>query len=229
MIFEIHGNTGGCVVQFPSRQSIMMGFRLKRPGEEKGMCGRYYVDDDTAREIEKLVHQVDRKLHGTGNGDIHPSENALVLTGRKTSLSAEVMKWGFPQYRGKGLLINARSETVLDKRMFRDSVLHRRCIIPAKHFYEWDRSKEKVSFFRENSPVIYMAGFYNRFQEEDRFIILTVPANVSVEPVHDRMPLILEEQEIQDWVYEERFLDYALHKQQPQLQKYQPYIQQSLF
>ncbi len=159
------------------------GGAIERPGEEKRMCGRYYVDDDTAREIEKLIHQVDRRLHETGNGDIHPSENAVVLTGKKPSLSAETMKWGFPQRQGKGLLINARSETVLDKRMFRDSVLHRRCIIPAKYFYEWNRSKEKVSFFRENSPVIYMAGFYDCFQDEDRFIILTASANASVEPV----------------------------------------------
>lgn len=192
------------------------------------MCGRYYIDDDTAREIEKLVRKVDQKINEMGR-DIHPSESAPVLTGRKASLSAEQMRWGFPQYQGKGLLINARSETVLERKMFRDSVLHRRCVIPAKHFYEWNPSKEKVTFLRENRSVIYMAGFYNCFQGEDRFMILTSPANASVEAVHDRMPLILEEQEILDWIYEERFLEFALHREQPQLQKYQPYEQQSLF
>ena len=193
------------------------------------MCGRYYVDDETAREIEKLVREVDSKMKNPVNKDIRPSENAAVLTGRKSCLSSEIMSWGFPQYQKKGLLINARSETVLEKRMFRESVLHRRCIIPAGHFYEWTPSGDKVTFFREDNPVIFMAGFYNRFQEKDHFIILTVPANGSVERVHDRMPLLLERNEITDWIFDVRFLDYALHKHQPLLQQYQPYVQQTLF
>ena len=192
------------------------------------MCGRYYIDDDTAREIEKLVHEVEQKIYGD-NRDIHPSESAPVLTGKKACLSVERMKWGFPQYHGKGLIINARSETVLQSRMFRDSVLHRRCMIPAKHFYEWNRSKEKVTFSGDSDQFLYMAGFYNCFQEEDRFVILTAPANESVISVHDRMPLILEEQEIQDWIYDDKFLEYALHKKLPRLKKYEQYVQQSLF
>lgn len=189
------------------------------------MCGRYYVDDETAREIEKLVGQVERRI----SGDVCPSNEAAVITGRKPVLSAEMMKWGFPQYRGNGLLINARSETVLEKRTFRESILHRRCVIPAKHFYEWNSSKEKVTFFREDRAAVFLAGFYNCFGEEDRFMILTSPANASVEAVHDRMPLILEEKEITDWIYENSFLEYALHKEMPQLKTYQPYSQQSLF
>lgn len=193
------------------------------------MCGRYYVDDDTAREIERLARNVDGRTGRQGSRDIHPSEAAAVLTGRRAALSAEVMHWGFPQYQRRGLLINARCETVLERKLFRDSVLHRRCIIPAKHFYEWDSEKTKVIFFREDRPAVYMAGFYNRFQEEDRFIILTTAANDSVEKVHDRMPLILEESELEEWIYDDRFLEAALHKRPPRLQQYQPYVQQSLF
>ncbi|MDY5986416.1 SOS response-associated peptidase [Sporofaciens sp. SGI.106] len=104
----------------------------------------------------------------------------------------EEMSWGFPQYQKKGLLINASAETALERKSFRDSVMHRRCIIPAKQFYEWDSDKNKVTFLRENQPVLFMAGFYDRFQDEDHFIILTTQANESVSPVHHRMPLILE-------------------------------------
>lgn len=193
------------------------------------MCGRYYVDEDTANEIEHIVRSVDSGTIRNLSGDIHPSESATVLTGRKPSLTAEFMNWGFPGYQKKGLTINARAETALEKRMFRESILHRRCVIPARHFYEWDREKNKVTFFREKSTVIFMAGFYNCFQGQDRFIILTTAANASVERVHDRMPLILEKQELEEWVYDEKFLDYALHKDSPMLQQYQPYVQQSLF
>ena len=176
------------------------------------MCGRYYVDDDTAREIEKLVREVDGKINLPVNRDIHPSENAVVLTGRKPAVAAEIMQWGFPQYQRKGLLINARSETVLEKRMFRDSVLHRRCIIPAKQFYEWNPSGEKVTFSGRDTSVIYMAGFYNHFQETDHFIILTTAANASVENVHDRMPLTLEPNELDPWLFDDEVAKELLQK-----------------
>lgn len=193
------------------------------------MCGRYYVDEETANEIEHIVRSVDSGIIRKLSGDIHPSESAAVLTGRKPSLTAELMNWGFPGYQNKGLLINARAETALEKRMFRESILHRRCVIPARHFYEWDQGKNQVTFFREESPVIFMAGFYNCFQGQDRFIILTTVANASVERIHDRMPLILEKQELEEWVYDEKFLDHAPHKGSPMLQQYQTYVQQSLF
>lgn len=193
------------------------------------MCGRYYVDDDTAREIEQVVREVDARLRRECTGDVCPSQPAAVITGRKARLTAEEMVWGFPRYQKKGLLINARAESVLERSMFRDSVLHRRCIIPAKHFYEWDEAESKVTFWQEEEPLLFMAGFYNRFRNEDRFIILTTEANASVSPVHDRMPLLLERRELEDWIYEDQFLDFALHKQQPQLKRWQEYEQQSLF
>ena len=193
------------------------------------MCGRYYVDDDTAREIEKMVREVDGKLKKERRGDICPSQSAAVITGKKPYLTAEERIWGFPQYQKNGLLINARAETALERKMFRESVLHRRCIIPARHFYEWDSDKNKVTFQSENQSILYMAGFYNRFREEDRFIILTAEANASVKPVHHRMPLLLERKEVEDWIYDDTFLEFALHKTQPKLRRMQEYEQISLF
>lgn len=193
------------------------------------MCGRYYVDDDTAKKIEKIVRRVDENLRMEKARDVYPSQSACVLTGKQPLLSAEEMIWGFQQYQRKGLLINARAETVKEKRTFRDSVLHRRCIIPAGRFYEWDTARNKVTFLREDSPVLYMAGVYQKFGNEHRFIILTTQANESVSKVHDRMPLILEEKELEDWVYDDKFLDFALQKIPVQLQHYQEYEQQSLY
>lgn len=193
------------------------------------MCGRYYVDDDTAKEIERLVAEADKNIKENGCRDIHPADRATVIIDNNLQLGAKQMQWGFPQYQKKGLIINARSETVLERKMFRDSVLHRRCIIPAKHYYEWDADKNKVMFFQENIPCLYMAGFYNYFQEENRFVILTTNANESVRKVHDRMPLILEKREIEDWIYDDRFLEYALNKTPEKLQKFQEYEQQRLF
>lgn len=193
------------------------------------MCGRYYVDDETAREIERIVTKVDERNRQNKTGDIHPSDAATVIIGNSSKLGTKQMLWGFPQCQRKGLIINARSESVLEKKMFRESVLHRRCIIPAKHYYEWDAQKNKVTFYQEGAASLYMAGFYNYFQEEDHFVILTTAANASVCNVHDRMPLLLEKEEIEDWIYEEKFLKYALNKIPMMLKRYQEYEQQSLF
>lgn len=193
------------------------------------MCGRYYVDDETVREMEKIIREVDARQRKERVGDVYPAQAASVLVGKKPFLAAQEMFWGFPRYGQKGLLINARAETAMERRTFRDSVLHRRCVIPAKYFYEWDADKNKVRFLRADEPILYMAGFYNHVQGENRFMILTTQANASVIQTHHRMPLILERSELEDWVYNDQFTEFALKKTPVLLQKYQEYEQQSLF
>ena len=208
------------------------------------MCGRFYVDEGTVREIEQIIQRVDLRIQKMRTGDIYPSQSAGILTchsqqknplsagpAAENSLALELneMRWGFPQYQKKGLLINARAETALERKTFRESVLHRRCVIPARHFYEWDSDKNKVTFFKEDRTVLFMAGFYNRFQDGERFIILTTQANASVSPVHNRMPLVLGNGELEDWVYEDKFTEYAHQKTPTELLREQEYEQQSLF
>ena len=81
------------------------------------MCGRYYVDDDTAREIEKVVREVDEKLRRERRGDIYPSQSATVITGRKPHLLAEEMSWGFPQYQKKRAADQCKSRNSSGKKV----------------------------------------------------------------------------------------------------------------
>ena len=216
------------------------------------MCGRYYVDDETAREIRRLVLKLDQRFQGrsdqnmtqeaaqkmdagslcepaAGSAAVFPSQKAMVIMGRERHLEAEQMIWGFPRFDGKGLLINARAETAVERRTFRESVLHRRCVIPAKGFWEWNKSKEKFSFERQDSQVMFMAGCYDCFKGQERFIILTTEANSSVKSVHDRMPLILEQNELEDWVTDDNAAEYFLHKTPVLLEREAEYEQMSLF
>ena len=80
------------------------------------MCGRYYVDDETAREIEKIVRELDKKLQIERAGDIRPSDAALVLSQRAPS-DSEADELGISGFQGKGLLINARAEGVLEENL----------------------------------------------------------------------------------------------------------------
>lgn len=194
------------------------------------MCGRYYVDDETVREVEKIVRSLDQKLQVSGKKDVYPSSMTAVLKPESTQIGLGQMKWGFPGFKGKELLINARAESVLEKRTFQDSIRHRRCVIPAKGFYEWNSKKEKFQFERvDQKQILFMAGCFQRFHEEERFVILTTQANVSVLPVHHRMPLILEKEEIENWILDDKSVEFILHKSPPELMRRTEYEQMQLF
>lgn len=196
------------------------------------MCGHYWIDSDTANEIEKTIRMVDEKLKMERRSkDIHPTEKAPVITYQQGSMFVADKKWGFPGFDSKNVIFNARSESVLEKKMFRESVLKRRLIIPASGFYEWNRKKEKVTFTSavEEQPILYMAGFYNRYGNEDRFVILTTGANDSMADVHERMPLLLQHQELEEWLRNDRRLEEFLHSEPHGLKREMEYEQQMLF
>ena len=195
------------------------------------MCGRFYVDEETVSAINRIIARVDTRLRQEGHykGDIYPSQKASVLRSAQFEIGEEVMTWGFPPLENKRLLINARAETIASRPTFKDSLRQRRCVIPCGHFYEWNAMKEKVSFNRTDSPVLYMAGIYNTLEGKDRFVIITTHANASMRPFHHRMPLILEEKEMQDWLFEEEATNFLLCKRPVNLVHAQDYEQQSLF
>lgn len=178
------------------------------------MCGRYYTNDETDQEIEKLVHQISEKLRNERNiGEIYPTNPSLVLAQDGKELMTSLQFFGFPSPKNKSVIINARSETVLEKKMFRNSILSRRCIIPTAWFYEWDHGKNKLRFFREDSNVLFIAGFYNQFSSQKHFVILTTKANSSIADVHSRMPLILEPEQLTDWIFKNEKLEDILKKE----------------
>lgn len=189
------------------------------------MCGRFYLDDEMSREIKKILAGMEEKrMHGYSipRGEIYPSAHIPVLLGADGRLEAELVSWGFPSPFGSGLIINARSETAEEKPMFREDVRSRRCLIPANGFYEWDRKKKqkiKYYFTNEDSSPIYMAGLYHMCEDGQHTAILTTHANASMEPVHDRMPVILKEAELEDWVLDEKAASLLLHREPPLLHR----------
>lgn len=201
------------------------------------MCGRYYVDDNTAKEIEKLARQADDKMEGNissnevkiGTKDICPTELAPILAASGSGLECRWQRWGFPGFRKNQVIFNARCESALEKPMFREAVLHRRAIIPAAGFYEWDRKKQKYTFCRESGDILFMAGCYRKYESGDKFVVFTTRANASMEPVHDRMPLILEQEEAVDWLLEDGVPEELLHKSSPLLERRTEFEQMSIF
>ncbi len=193
------------------RRLIMNGgYPLRqRPGYEwlPETASALYRENVQAFEPETVRRPEDLRPAEMGpvrkSGDIRPSETAPVLVPADGSPAVSAMRWGFISPKGRGLLINARSETALQKPSFSESVLRRRCVIPAAGFYEWDMRKRQYSFFLPDQPVIYMAGCFRRYEDGERFTILTTAANDSMSEIHDRMPLILPERDLGDWLFED--------------------------
>lgn len=192
------------------------------------MCGRYYIDSDVEKEIYRIAQEIDENMRMERTGDIYPSQEAPVLYGSGERLHGGEMKWGLTG-KDRKLLINARAETAMERPIFSDSVRQRRCVIPARHFYEWDREKQKVTFCRQQGETLFLAGFYREQEDGPHFIILTMAANASVCPVHERMPVILDEEEILPWIWEASRTCSFLNKSSPLLERRQDYEQMSLF
>jgi putative SOS response-associated peptidase YedK len=105
--------------------------------------------------------------------------------------------------------INARAEEVANKPAFREALRKRRCLIPADAFYEWAKrdAKTKQPFaigLRRGEPFAF-AGLWERWRPKDgepleTFTILTTDANEVLEPIHNRMPVILEPKNYNRWL-----------------------------
>ena len=197
------------------------------------MCGRYHFSAELLDEIRDLTEQKDWKLElGVLDRDIHPGDTAPVITAagdQGGSLRACRQKWGYPGPGGKGLVFNARSESVFEKRMFRNSVSQRRAAVPVSWFYEWNKNKEKFTFTKEGSRILFLAGFYGRYEDGDRFVILTTQANASMAPVHSRMRLVLEREQVREWILDSKKTKELLGQEPPRLARDCEYEQQTLF
>lgn len=170
------------------------------------MCGRYTIsiDEQEIRDIVKAITQQHPDAE-VKTGEIYPTNPAPVLLAGQDDIHPDVAVWGFPNFRSKGVIINARAETALDKKTFRESLLTRRCVIPSTGFFEWtkDTKKQKYLFRESGKSLLYMAGFYNDYGGERRYVILTTNANQSVRDIHNRMPVIVHRQEIAEWINNE--------------------------
>lgn len=184
------------------------------------MCGRYFINNETLQEVERLAQGYKEYFEIDKKKDIYPSNVAPVIIQEKNQLSQHLLYWGFPKHFEKGIVINARSEGIWEKKMFRLAMETKRVIIPASGFYEWDSKKNKYTFTRENQRTLYFAGCSIEEQNKSYFVIITTEANSSVKTIHSRMPLLLEQNQIEGWLNKRQEAEKIL-RQVPCLLNYQ--------
>lgn len=166
-----------------------------------------------------------------GKGDGSDTGNSAGTGAAMPNLAAVMAHWGYTGYGTGREIINARAETVREKPSFRADFAQRRCVIPARGFYEWNPKKEKF-YFSGSAPVLYLAGVYSNDPGKERVTILTTQANASMRPVHDRMPLLIPIEEIEKWMEEEDWAAHFLKESPPELKREKEdtgYEQLSLF
>ncbi len=178
------------------------------------MCGRYYLSEseETAPWIEKmmqssLIQQWQKTTGVKTSGEIRPTDVAPVIaTNRAGNPSVFPMKWGFA---GKSLLINARVETAGEKPTYRDAWKSHRCIIPASYYFEWEhlisadgkkKTGDKYTLQPVGSTATWLCGLYRFEHELPVFVILTREADESIRYIHDRMPVIMPKDLINEWI-----------------------------
>ena len=125
-----------------------------------------------------------------------------------------LLRWGLVPYWAKDAklaytTINARAEEVAAKPAFREALKKRRCLVPADAFYEWQRLDGKTKrphaiALRSGEPYAF-AGLWEHWHPREgavleTFTIITTDANEVMEPLHDRMPVILEPQNYTRWL-----------------------------
>jgi putative SOS response-associated peptidase YedK len=124
-----------------------------------------------------------------------------------------LMRWGLiPSWAkdisGSASMINARSETAATKPAFRDPMKSRRCLVPADGFYEWRRSgtaKQPFCFEVNDRELFAFAGLWDGWKDPDGHwikscSILTTTPNAVTSQVHDRMPVILSNDDYDLWL-----------------------------
>ncbi len=176
------------------------------------MCCRYWTDESP--EIRGIVGEMNRSpLMGkwrtppVTSGEVRPADVAPVIASSRTgSRSVYPMRWGFG---GKNLLINARVETAPVRPTFREAWAAHRCIIPASCYFEWEhpadpagkkKTGSKYRIYSKNSAVTWMCGLYRIEEGLPVFVVLTREPGEGIRFIHDRMPLILPERLVGEWI-----------------------------
>jgi putative SOS response-associated peptidase YedK len=116
----------------------------------------------------------------------------------------EVVRWGIDGR--KGGLFNIRSETALTRSYYHRLLLGQRVLVPASHFYEWRAvggRRWPIAVSRQDSRLLNLAGLLGEWEGQLATTILTTFPNADIVPLHNRMPVVLNDDDAATWVLEE--------------------------
>jgi len=190
------------------------------------MCGRYSVlTEDEIIEVRRIIRSVALgmmtdeledaviKAQSEQSGqseashtEVFPTDISPIITGDESELSFQYAKFGFEKWDGKGAIINARAETVMNKQTFREHIKNGRCVIPTSGYFEWkapeegQKKKTKHLIKDEQGNLLFMAGLWREGVDGNEFVVITKAPYGEITHIHDRMPVILRTDQLEAWL-----------------------------
>ncbi|RBI59129.1 SOS response-associated peptidase [halophilic archaeon] len=174
------------------------------------MCGRTALFIEQQDLEDRFGAKVVTDGGYTPRYNIAPGEPLEVITNEATD-EIDQYHWGLIPFwadePGEGI-INARSETASEKRVFADAWESRPCLVLSSGFYEWQKQnvgpKQPYRVYREDTSAFAMAGLWDVWEGDEEQIscvtILTTDPNEMMSPIHDRMPVVLPTDAEERWL-----------------------------
>ena len=179
------------------------------------MCGRKTLTKDVASIIEEMNIEEWKSKNYKPSYNIAPTNFSPVLV-KKGKRSAKMMQWGLkPSWsKNKQLssnIINARIETVLEKPSFSNLLHYRRCIVLSDGYYEWNKQNNQPYYITHiKDKILPLAGLWTKWENSDSgtifsYTIITRTSIKSINHLHNRMPVILNKNSMNKWIYCNQF------------------------
>ena len=175
------------------------------------MCGRFVITSppDALRQLFAYVEQP----NFPPRHNIAPTQPVPVVIIEQSARHFKLMRWGLvPSWvkdpRKFSLLINARSETVLERPAFKNAIRRRRCLVPADGYYEWQAGggrKRPFFVYRRDREPFALAALAETWigpngEEVDTVAIVTCPASRDLAVLHPRMPVVIAPADFERWL-----------------------------
>jgi len=179
------------------------------------MCGRFTLTFSERRMVAEMLgvdpYSIPEDYRPRYN--IAPTDPHFIVTSKYEQRNAIGARWGLVNSWAHDASraaadINAKAETIDTRAAFREAFAQRRCVVPADGSYEWVGAKtarQPIWFHRQDGGLILFAGLYESWypeknQSQVTFTIVTCAPNELIAPIHDRMPVVLDEPDADDWM-----------------------------
>lgn len=179
------------------------------------MCGRFTLTANLTEILNRFdIEEFFDEENFLPNYNVAPSQLVLAIINNRTINKMGYLRWGLIPPWAKDMtlgskMINARSETLLEKPSFRNPFRRKRCLIIADSFYEWKRidakTKTPMRIKLKSNDLFGMAGLWEQWKTPDgksvfTCTVITTTPNELMEGIHDRMPVILKPEDEKIWL-----------------------------
>jgi putative SOS response-associated peptidase YedK len=177
------------------------------------MCGRF-TQERPASELAEIFGAEPLVDDGGAHYNVAPTDEACVVVQREERRAVTAYRWGLIPHWATAAkvgsrMINARAETITSSPAYRDAFIRKRCLVPVDSFYEWKKEgtvRQPYRVVRRDGRPLALAGLWTGWRDPSTeavvrtFTIVTTTPNDALSDLHDRMPVIVDEDAWDRWL-----------------------------